>query len=151
MKVFADANILVSVVNREYPLFPFTSRILSLAGTPDFSICTSPICLAIAFYFAEKKSSAAVAKEKLKILSTRLIITSAGPATVHSAFSDPAALDFEDGLQYYSALEAGCNCLLTEDIGDFHFSRIEVVSSKEFFKRHLHATIPASRRSNTSP
>jgi hypothetical protein len=138
MKVFADANILVSVVNKEYPLFPFTSRILSLAGTLDFSICTSPICLAIAFYFAEKKSSAAAAKEKLKILSARLDIAGSGPTTVESAFADPAAHDFEDGLEYYSALEAGCNCIVTENKDDFYFSRIAVVSSEEFFKQYLH-------------
>jgi predicted nucleic acid-binding protein len=138
MKVFADANILVSVVNKEYPLFPYTSRILSLAGTLDFSICTSPICLAIAFYFAEKKSSAAGAKEKLKLLSARLDIAGSGPSTVRAAFADPAAPDFEDGLEYYSALEAGCNCILTEDRDDFYFSRIEVVSSEEFFQRYLH-------------
>jgi hypothetical protein len=138
MKVFADANILVSVVNKEYPLFPFTSRILSLAGTLDFSICTSPICLAIAFYFAEKKSSAVAAKEKLKILSARLDIAGSGPTTVHSAFADPAAHDFEDGLEYYSALEAGCNCIVTENKDDFYYSRIEVVSSEEFFERYLH-------------
>jgi hypothetical protein len=138
MKVFADANILVSVVNKEYPLFPFTSRILSLAGTLDFSICTSPICLAIAFYFAEKKVSAPAAKEKLRILSSRLDIATSGPDTVRSAFADPAALDFEDGLEYYSALEAGCNCIVTENKADFHFSRIEVVSSEEFFERYLH-------------
>ncbi|HUB62017.1 MAG TPA: PIN domain-containing protein [Puia sp.] len=138
MKVFADANILVSVVNKEYPLFPYTSRILSLAGTLDFSICTSPICLAIAFYFAEKKSSAAAAKEKLRVMAGRLDIAGAGPGTVRSAFADPAAIDFEDGLQYYSALEAGCNCIVTENKSDFHFSRIEVVSSKEFFERYLH-------------
>jgi predicted nucleic acid-binding protein len=137
MKVFADANILVSVVNKEYPLFPYTSRILSLAGTLDFHILTSPICLAIAFYFAEKKFSFATAKEKLRALSTRLDITGAGAETVRTAFADPAALDFEDGLEYYSALQAGCNCILTEDKGDFHFSRIEVVSSKEFFERYL--------------
>ena len=137
MKVFADANILVSVVNKEYPLFPYTSRILSLAGTLDFSILTSPICLAIAFYFAEKRSSVATAKEKLRVLSARLDIAGAGPETVRSAFADPAALDFEDGLEYYSALEAGCNCILTEDKDDFYFSRIEVVSSAEFFERHL--------------
>jgi hypothetical protein len=138
MKVFADANILVSVVNKEYPLFPFTSRILSLAGTLDFSICTSPICLAIAFYFAEKKTSTLAAKEKLKVLSSRLDIAAAGPGTVRSAFADRAAVDFEDGLEYYSALEAGCNCIVTENKADFHFSRIEVVSSEEFFERYLH-------------
>jgi predicted nucleic acid-binding protein len=137
MKVFADANILVSVVNKEYPLFPYTSRILSLAGTLDFRILTSPICLAIAFYFAEKKFSSATAKEKLRVLSARLDIAGAGAETVRSAFADPAALDFEDGLEYYSALEAGCNCILTEDKNDFHFSRIEVVSSEEFFERYL--------------
>jgi hypothetical protein len=137
MKVFADANILVSVVNKEYPLFPYTSRILSLAGTLDFCILTSPICLAIAFYFAEKKFSSAAAKEKLKILSSRLDIAGAGADTVRSAFADPAALDFEDGLEYYSALEAGCNCILTENKDDFYFSRIEVVSSEEFFGRYL--------------
>ena len=137
MKVFADANILVSVVNKEYPLFPYTSRILSLAGTLDFSILTSPICLAIAFYFAEKKCSTPAAKEKIRVLSTRLDIAGAGAETVRSAFADPADLDFEDGLEYYSALEAGCNCILTENKDDFYFSRIEVVSSKEFFGRYL--------------
>jgi hypothetical protein len=140
MKVFADANILVSVVNKEYPLFPYTSRILSLAGTLDFSFFTSPICLGIAFYFAEKKFSAAAAKEKLRLLSTRLDITGAGAGTVRSAFADPAVNDLEDGLDYYSALEAGCNCIVTENKDDFYFSRIEVLSSKEFFERYLHTT-----------
>jgi predicted nucleic acid-binding protein len=137
MKVFADANILVSVVNKEYPLFPYTSRILSLTRTLDFIIVTSPVCLAIAYYFAEKKSSTARAKEQLKLLSSRLDIAGANADTVRSAFGDPAALDFEDGLEYYSALEAGCNCIVTEDKDDFHFSRIEVLSSREFLERHL--------------
>jgi predicted nucleic acid-binding protein len=55
MKIFLDANILISVVNKEYPLFSQTARILSLADRKGFQIYTSPICLAIAFYFAEKK------------------------------------------------------------------------------------------------
>jgi predicted nucleic acid-binding protein len=137
MKVFADANILVSVITKEYPLFPYTSRILSLAGTLDFLIFTSPVCLAIAYYFAEKKYAPATAKKKLSILSARLEIAGAGADTVRSSFADPAVNDFEDGLEYYSALEAGCNCILTEDKGDFYFSRIEVVSSAEFFERYL--------------
>jgi len=37
MNIFADANILVSVINKEYPLFPLTSRILSL-GDNHFGI-----------------------------------------------------------------------------------------------------------------
>lgn len=56
MKLFLDANVLVSVVNKEYPLFTYSSRILSLASNPKFEVYTSPLCLAIAFYFAEKQN-----------------------------------------------------------------------------------------------
>jgi predicted nucleic acid-binding protein len=62
MKIFLDANILISVLNKEYPLFTYSSRILSLADDKRFQVFTSPVCLAIAFYFAEKKSGSALAK-----------------------------------------------------------------------------------------
>ena len=52
MKIFLDANILVTVINREYPLFSLASRIISLEDERGFTIHTSAICLAIAFYFA---------------------------------------------------------------------------------------------------
>jgi predicted nucleic acid-binding protein len=42
--------------------------------------------------------------------------------------------DFEDGLQYYSALNSGCKYIVTEDLNDFYFSDIEVLSSRRFLE-----------------
>ena len=56
MRIFLDANVLVSVLNKEYPLFTYSSRILSLADHKGYEVFTSPLCLTIAFYFAEKKN-----------------------------------------------------------------------------------------------
>jgi predicted nucleic acid-binding protein len=56
MRVFIDANILVATLNREYPLFNWSARVLSLHGNHNIQLFTSPLCLAIAFYFATKKS-----------------------------------------------------------------------------------------------
>ncbi|GGB15065.1 PIN domain-containing protein [Puia dinghuensis] len=137
MKAFVDANILVSVINKEYPLFPYTSRILSLGDKRHFRIYTSPICLAIAFYFAEKKYKAATAKERIQLLSMNIEITDTDTLTVRRAFADPAVLDLEDGLEYYSAREAGCSCIVTEDKNDFHFSEIEVLSTMEFYEKYM--------------
>lgn len=137
MKVFADANILVSVINKEYPQFAHTSRILSLEDNPRFQIFTSPICLAIAFYFAEKKYRTAAAKEKIKVLSAHLQIAEVTPASVRSALTDPAVKDLEDGLEYYAALAAGCDCIVTEDKKDFYFSKIEVLSSLDFYEQYM--------------
>ncbi len=74
MRIFLDANILVYVLNKKFPVFPYSSRILSLAADPKFSLYSSPVCLAIAFYFAEKKSGTAVAKKKIEILHFDLLL-----------------------------------------------------------------------------
>ncbi|MFD2163471.1 twitching motility protein PilT [Paradesertivirga mongoliensis] len=102
MRVFLDANILLSVLNKEYPLFPFTSRIVSLADHHNFNICTSPLCLAIAFYFAEKKHRTVKAKPKIAILCEHLSISANSPASVLNTLAHRAINNFEDGLEYYS-------------------------------------------------
>lgn len=137
MKVFLDANILISVLNKEYPVFTYTSRILSLTDNRKFDIYTSPICLAIAFYFAEKKSGNALARKKIEILSNKLGITETGQAIVRKTFNNKQVHDFEDGLEYYSAQQAGCKCIVTEDINDFYFSELEVFNSKDFLVKYV--------------
>jgi predicted nucleic acid-binding protein len=137
MKVFVDANILVSVLNKEYPLFTTTSRILSLADLEGFQIYTSPVCLAIAFYFASKKYKAIKAKEKIDLLCGHIEIAEATKSSVQKALKNKAVLDFEDGLEYYSAEESRCTCLVTEDINDFHFAKMEVLTSENFFLKYM--------------
>ena len=124
MRIFLDANILVSVLNKEYPLFTYTSRIISLADKTKFTIFTSPVCLAIAFYFAEKKYKSVSAKSKIQILCRHINIAAVGKSTVLQSLNNAAIHDFEDGLEYYSALENRCDCIITEDIDDFYFSEI---------------------------
>lgn len=137
MRVFLDANILVSVLNKEYPLFTLTSRIISLADKSKFTLFTSPVCLAIAFYFAEKKYKSAPAKNKIQILCDHINIAATNKSTVLQSLNNPAVNDFEDGLEYYSAVENKCDCIITEDVDDFYFSKIEVLSSENFFEKYL--------------
>jgi predicted nucleic acid-binding protein len=140
MRLFLDANILVSVLNKEYPTFTYSSRILSLSESPKFELYTSPICLAIAFYFAEKKSGAKLAKSKMALLNSNLKISIVGQSSVTKCLENKKINDFEDGLEYYSALEAGCDCIITEDTKDFYFSEIEVLKSEDFIKKYFGKT-----------
>lgn len=137
MKLFVDANILISVLNKEYPLFTTSSRILSLSGYKRYRIFTSPVCLAIAFYFAEKKHSTAVAKSKMQVLSRQIDIAVTSANAVRKALDNPKVHDFEDGLEYYAALESKCDCIITENLKDFYFSEIEVLDCQGFAKKYL--------------
>ena len=137
MKIFLDANILISVLNKEYPLFTYSSRVMSLMDNPKFEVYTSPICLAIAFYFAEKKSGTIKAKQKMEILCNKIEIAPADKSTVICAVQNKVIRDFEDGLEYYSAEAAACKCIVTEDRNDFFFSDIEVLDSQSFLKKYV--------------
>ena len=135
MRVFVDANILVATLNREYPLFNWSARILSLNNKHNIQLFTSPLCLAIAFYFATKKSGEVAAKKKIELLCQNIGITTVNQEITENALSNQKIMDFEDGLQYYSALNQKCDCIITEDQFDFYFSEIEVSGCETFLKK----------------
>lgn len=137
MRIFLDANILVSVLNKEYPLFTYSSRILSLADNKKYKVYTSPICLAIAFYFAEKKSGTHLAKQKIALLTEKLQITNVGKVEVLEAIKNKKVNDFEDGMEYYAAISNKCDVIISEDTSDFYFSSIPVCTSQGFIEKKL--------------
>lgn len=137
MKIFLDANILVSVLNKEYPLYSYSSRVVSLIDNKKFKVFTSPICLAIAFYFAEKKSGTKKAKEKIALLVSKINIAESTKQTVLAAAENKSIDNFEDGMEYYAAVNAGCECIVTEDKDDFYFASISVAGAREFLETHF--------------
>ena len=132
MKVFVDANIIIAVLNKEYPLFSNAARILSQNNRNDIQICTSPLCLAIAFYFSAKKSSESVAKNKIDLLCRNISVTTLDEKLSLQAIQNVKINNFEDGMEYYSALHYSCDYIVTEDLEDFHFSEIPVVNAQQF-------------------
>jgi len=118
-------------------MFSYASRILSAADKRDVQLFTSPSCLAIAFYFAEKKSGATLAGKKIGLLVSHIQVAPTNRDAVSKTISNKKIIDFEDGLEYYSALGSGCQTIVTEDQGDFHFSEVEVLNCREFMEKYL--------------
>lgn len=137
MRIFLDANVLVTVLCNEYPNFTSCARVLSLCDDRRFQVYTSPLCLAISAYFTEKKNGARAARRKIALLADKLRITTVDEQATKRTLKDPRILDIEDGLEYHSALDAKCTCIVTYDKGDFHFSEVEVLDAEEFLLRHV--------------
>lgn len=140
-RLFIDANVLVAVMNKEYPLFSDAARVLSLADRSDYNLFTSPVCLAIAFYFAEKKSGTSLAKKKLTILLNHIKVTTVDDKIVRQALANASIHDVEDGMQYYSAISASCTYIITEDKDDYYFANINVMSCMEFLKNQVNSSL----------
>ena len=137
MKFFLDANILVSVLNKEYPLYIYTSRILSMAADKNNTLVTTALSLAIAYYFAEKKHGQLEANKKIKLLVQHLEIADCGQKEASSAVQNKKVHDFEDGLQYYAAVHSNCTCIVSNDLDDFYFSDLQVLDPERFFRKYV--------------
>ena len=85
-------------------------------------------------YYALKIKPKTQAHERIKELIKIINIVPLSSSITTQAISN-FSVDFEDTLQYYSALESNCDCILTRDKKDFTKikknipSKIEIVSS----------------------
>ena len=50
------------------------------------------------------------------------------------ALNDETFLDFEDGLQYFTALEFGRDMIITRNLKDFRNSKLPAMTAKQFVK-----------------
>ncbi|MEQ9466506.1 MAG: type II toxin-antitoxin system VapC family toxin [Ekhidna sp.] len=137
MRVFLDANVLVATLNKEYPVFTYSSRVLSLSASPQYDLYTSSLGLAICYYFSAKKSGEKAARKKIGILKDNIKLAVISENAVNQALSNPKIIDLEDGFQYYAAKAAGCTCIVTEDLSDYFFAEIEVLDSKSFLECYV--------------
>lgn len=81
------------------------------------------------------------AKQKINILMEHINLTTNNEDIARKAIKNPQIHDFEDGLEYYSALDKSCQVIITENKEDYYFSEIEVLSCEEFFGKYLRVTL----------
>jgi predicted nucleic acid-binding protein len=139
MKFFIDANILISVLNKEPTLHaqcknpkPFRKQKLRNLYLVHL--------LTIAFYFVEQKSKTKTTLEKITLLCKHITIAEATNKVVQKTLTNKKVTDFEDGLEYYSAIRSKCAFIVTEDLNDFYFSKIPVLTARTFFEKHVAKT-----------
>ncbi len=132
--VFLDANILISVLNKEYPLFISSARVLSLADAEGFKLYTSALSLGITHYFAEKKSGRKMANKKISLFLEKIHIVDCGHEEAQQVISLGTDVDFEDALQYFSACNSMCSCIVSSNLKDYYFSSLPVLTPAQFLK-----------------
>lgn len=75
-----------------------------------------------------------MAREKIETLLQHINITSVDENTTRQAINNKLIHDFEDGMEYYSAVQHKCDCIITENEKDFYFSELEVMGCEAFLR-----------------
>jgi len=135
MRVFVDTNIIIDLLAKRQPFYVESQKIFSLSDTKQIELFISSLSLVNTHY---------ILNDVMKIKDARLILgkfkvlvesNALSDKIIELALNDTKFKDFEDGIQYYSALESQCQLILTRNLKNFKNSKIPVLSPKEYIAK----------------
>ena len=135
-KLFLDTNIIIDLLSERQPFYTEAARIFSLADKKEIEVSVSALSFATTNYILLQSKKSDDAKQILRKLKLIVKVLSLDDKVVELALNDSDFKDFEDGLQYYTALEHGLDAIITRNLKDFKKSRIPVMTADQYLQTH---------------
>jgi predicted nucleic acid-binding protein len=129
-KVFIDSDILIDTATARKPFFENSRMIISMAENNKILGVISSNCVTNIYYILRKISTGEKAKEFIRIITRFITVIPVSHENILHAV-DSGFSDFEDAVQYFSALNYNCDYIVTRNITDYKNSTISVVTPKE--------------------
>ena len=126
-KIFVDTNIVIDLLSRREPFFEEAAILFSLADKKQLELTVSSLTIANTSYALLRQMDSNKAKSIL-ILN----ILPLDDKIVGLALNDDTFSDFEDGLQYFTAIENGQELIITRNLKDFKNSKLPTMTAKQF-------------------
>lgn len=134
-KILIDTNIILDLLAKRKNFYLDSMKIFSLADNNKAKLYISTLSIANSHYILHDMMKVKKAREILGKFKVLVNSVSLRDKIIELALNDSNFKDFEDGIQYYSALDAKCDLILTRNIKDFKNSKIPVMKPIEFLSK----------------
>ncbi len=131
-KLLLDTNIVIDLLAQREPFYNDAAKIFSLADKKKIKISVSALTFTNTNYILQKSNNIQSTREILRKLKVIVNVISLNDKVIDLALNDSGFGDFEDGLQYYSALENNLDIIVTRNQKKFKASKIPVMNAAEF-------------------
>lgn len=131
-RLLIDTNIVMDLLSKREKFYDEAADLFSRADKKELVLTISSLTFANTNYILTKLKSAKEAREILRKFKVLVELLNLDDKVTELALSDESFPDFEDGLQYYSAIENQIDVIITRNKKDFKNSKIPVLSTKEF-------------------
>lgn len=130
-KVFVDTDIIYDLLAKRDPFYSAAARLFTLADEGKVQIFISALSLANIHYLVSKQQSESQAKQILRKFKVLVHITPLTEKIIDLALNSEFE-DFEDAIQYFSALQNDIEILLTRNLKDYKKAQISVLTAQDF-------------------
>ncbi len=132
--VFVDTNIVIDLLQKRDEFYKEAQELFTLADRKRLKLYISALTFANTYYILSRFYSSDEAK---KILSKFKVLVEVLPTTdkiIELALASDFK-DFEDAIQFYTALENNSEAIITRNKKDFKNNLISVFSAKEYLNK----------------
>lgn len=137
LSVFIDTNIFLDFIEKRPEGVTEAYAIFKLAAKNRITMLVSDLSIANMKYSTRKTITLSDFYKIIKLSRELFTIVPVGEKVVDHAL-EIETRDFEDALQYFSAEQAGADCVVTRNIKDFDFaSTVETLEARDFLKKYF--------------
>jgi len=129
-RLFIDTNIVIDLLDKREPFYKDAVRLFTMAYNKQVELIVAPISYTTASYLLRHHGS-----EGVRNLLANFRQLSRVATTDERVIDDSIASlfkDFEDAVQYYTALKAKADVIITRNIDDFSIAKLPVMTAAEY-------------------
>ena len=133
-RLFLDTNVILDLLAHRDPHFDSIARLATLADQKKLVLVSSPLSFTTVDFILNKYESEDSVRAKLRKFKIICEVGEVNEEIIDKGLNS-AFKDFEDAVQYYSALQANCSVIITRNAKDFKHSSIPVMTAEEYLKK----------------
>ena len=132
-KIFLDTNIVIDFLGEREGFYKPAAKIMTLADQKKIKILTSPSSISNIYYLLSKYENTKIALDKIRKFKVLCSISMMDDEVVEKAINSDFK-DFEDAMQYFSALASDCDLIVTRNEKDFKNAMIPVINGESYLQ-----------------
>lgn len=131
IRIFIDTNIMLDLLGERKPYYDSIAKLATLADKGQITMVVSALSYATVNYFLLKYENAAISMDKLRKFKIIAEICKLDDPIIEKGLNSNFS-DFEDALQYFSALQSDCSILITRNGKDFKEAQLPIMTAEEY-------------------
>lgn len=132
-KVFVDSDIVLDLLSARQPHYKFAAELFSLADQNSIKVYISSLTFANVNYILSKQLSPGQARKMLLTFKTIVNVLAVNDKIIELALLSKFQ-DFEDAIQYNTAIENSITTLLTRNLKDYKKADITILTAQQYLK-----------------
>lgn len=133
-KLFVDTNIVIDLLSKREEFFQEAQELFTLADNNEVELFVSALTFANTHYLLTKYQKLDDARKTLIKFKVLVKVSPLDDKIVELALVSDFK-DFEDAIQYHTALENGIDIIISRNKKDFKNSKLPVMTAKEYLKK----------------